>query len=71
MKQWPDAPLIRYLGIFNREVLVINSLTSYKDFLQTNCYSFVKPGWWQGVTREILGDGLIVMEGAEVCTTTP
>ncbi|KAK8033597.1 cytochrome P450 [Apiospora marii] len=65
MKQWPDAPVIRYLGFFNREVLVVNSLDSYKNLVQTNCYAMVKPGWWRGVTREIVGDGIIVMEGDE------
>ncbi|KAK7996711.1 hypothetical protein PG989_004751 [Apiospora arundinis] len=65
VKQWPDAPLIRYLGAFNSEVLVVNSLAAYKDFLQTNCYSFVKPSWWHKVTRTIVGDGLLVMEGDE------
>ncbi|KAK7958011.1 cytochrome P450 [Apiospora saccharicola] len=65
MKQWPDAPIIRYLGVFNREVLVVNSLTSYKNLVQTNCYALAKPGWWRGVTRDIVGDGIIVMEGEE------
>lgn len=44
MKQWPDSPVIRYLGFFNREVLVVNSLTSYKNLVQTNCYALAKPG---------------------------
>ncbi|KAK8080878.1 cytochrome P450 [Apiospora hydei] len=65
MKQWPDAPVIRYLGVFNREVLVVNSPTAYKHLLQNNCYSFVKPGWWRKAVREIEGDGLIMMEHDE------
>lgn len=70
MKRWPDAPVIRYLGFFNREVLVVNSLNSYKSLVQTNCYAMGKPGWWRGVTREIVGDGIIVMEGDEVWTAS-
>ncbi|KAK7955917.1 uncharacterized protein PG986_005139 [Apiospora aurea] len=65
MKQWPEAPIIRYLGVFNREVLVVNSPTAYKHLLQNNCYSFVKPGWWRKAVREIGGDGLIMMEHDE------
>ncbi|KAK8052512.1 cytochrome P450 3A5 [Apiospora rasikravindrae] len=65
MKQWPDAPVIRYPGVFNREILVVNSPAAYKHLFQNNCYSFVKPGWWRKASREIVGDGLLVMEEGE------
>ncbi|KAK6074247.1 cytochrome P450 [Seiridium cupressi] len=62
MREWPDAPMIRYLSFANTEVLVCNSLNSYKDVLQTNCYSFKKPGTWRKITGMITGQGLLVLE---------
>lgn len=43
MRQFPDAPLIRYLTFANTEVLVVNSPAAYKEVLQSHCYSFTKP----------------------------
>ncbi|KAI0140269.1 cytochrome P450 3A5 [Pestalotiopsis sp. NC0098] len=65
MKQWPDAPVIRYLTFLNTEVLVCNSLNSYKDVLQTQCYSFKKPDTWRKVTGAITGKGVLVLEFEE------
>lgn len=66
MRQWPDAPMIRYLAFANKEVLVCNSLNSYKDVLQTKCYSFKKPDSWRKVTGAITGQGVLVLEFEEV-----
>ncbi|KAI1413024.1 cytochrome P450 [Hypoxylon sp. FL1857] len=65
MKQFPDAPIIRYLTFANTEVLVCNSLNSFKDVLQTNCYSFHKPDRWRRLMVEITGKGVLSLEGNE------
>jgi hypothetical protein len=69
MQEWPDAPVIRYLSVANKEVLVCNSLASYKDVLQTECYSFKKPDVWRRITGALLGKGVLVLEFGEVCAT--
>ncbi|KAI2602773.1 cytochrome P450 [Hypoxylon sp. NC1633] len=65
MKDFPDAPIIRYLTFANTEVLVCNSLNSFKDVLQTNCYAFQKPDRWQRMMVEITGKGVLSLEGNE------
>lgn len=63
MRQWPDEPLIRFLDVGNREVVVVNSVKATKDVLQTHCYSFVKPDFLHRVLGEITGTGLLFAEG--------
>lgn len=65
MKQHPEAHFIRYLGFLNKEILVPNSVAAHKAVLQTNCYSFTKPGWFLRLAKEIAGHGILFMEGAE------
>ncbi|RYO78864.1 hypothetical protein DL766_010305 [Monosporascus sp. MC13-8B] len=65
MKEFPDAPLIRYRTVANTEVLVCNSLNSHKELLQTKCYSFRKPDWWLHTVGEMTGRGILSMEGEE------
>ncbi|RYP61314.1 hypothetical protein DL769_007763 [Monosporascus sp. CRB-8-3] len=65
MKEFPDAPLIRYRSVANTEVLVCNSLNSHKELLQTKCYSFRKPDWWVRTVEEMTGRGILSMEGEE------
>ncbi|KAI0006418.1 cytochrome P450 [Xylariaceae sp. FL0662B] len=65
MKQFPDAPVIRYLTFANTEVLVCNSLNSFKDVLQTNCYLFHKPDRWRRMMVEITGKGVLSLEDDE------
>ncbi|KAH7068616.1 cytochrome P450 [Paraphoma chrysanthemicola] len=65
MKEHPEAPFIRYLWIFNREVLMVNNIRAQKDVLQTKCYSFKKPGYWERVVGEISGRGILFTEGLE------
>lgn len=43
MREYPDAPFIRYLSLFNSEVLMVNSPNAFKAVLQSQCYSFQKP----------------------------
>ncbi|KAF2714603.1 cytochrome P450 [Pleomassaria siparia CBS 279.74] len=65
MREWPDAPVIRYLTFGNTEVLVANSLESFRELLQTKCYEFCKPDRWHRIVGEIIGKGVINMEGDE------
>ncbi|KAI0174420.1 cytochrome P450 [Pestalotiopsis sp. NC0098] len=63
MHKWPDAPFIRYLGVGNQEFLLANSPAAYKAVLQTHCYSFRKPDWFIRMTKEVIGIGLLSLEG--------
>ena len=63
MKEYPDAPLIRYLTFANTEVLVCNNLESHQELLQTKCYSFRKPERWLRMVESMIGRGVLSMEG--------
>lgn len=63
MRKWPDAPLIRFMDVGNREVVLLNSVKTTKEVLQTNCYTFVKPAFLRRVLGEITGTGLLFAEG--------
>ncbi|RYP78528.1 hypothetical protein DL771_000481 [Monosporascus sp. 5C6A] len=63
MREFPDAPLIRYLTVANIEVLVCNSLNCHKEVMQTKSYSFRKPDWWTRTVDAIAGEGVLSMEG--------
>ena len=63
MKEYPDAPLIRYLTFANTEVLVCNNLGSHQELLQTKCYSFHKPDRWLQMVETLIGKGVLSMEG--------
>ncbi|KAI1322052.1 cytochrome P450 [Xylariaceae sp. FL0255] len=63
MREHSTVPLICYLIFANREVLVVNSLQSYKDLLQLHCYSFQKPASLRRILKAIAGDGIFILEG--------
>ncbi|RYP27267.1 hypothetical protein DL768_011253 [Monosporascus sp. mg162] len=63
MREHPDVPLIRFLTFGNGEVIVCNSPDSFKEVLQTKCYSFRKSHFFHRLTKEFLGYGLVTMEG--------
>ncbi|KAJ4394846.1 hypothetical protein N0V93_004066 [Gnomoniopsis smithogilvyi] len=65
MKEHPEAPFIRYLGLLNNECLLPNSVAAHKSVLYHNCYNFVKPNWFVRLTKEVAGHGVILMEGNE------
>ncbi|OCL03967.1 cytochrome P450 [Glonium stellatum] len=65
MRQWPDAPFIRYLSIANKEILLVNSLQAHREVLQTKCYEFEKPEFFRRIIGEIVGVGLLFAEGEE------
>ncbi|KAK7403090.1 hypothetical protein QQX98_011155 [Neonectria punicea] len=62
-RSWPDAPFIRYLGVFNSETLFVNCIRAYKEILQTKSACFVKPKFARDFAHEFVGDGLPFMEG--------
>ncbi|KAG8162855.1 hypothetical protein KVR01_007333 [Diaporthe batatas] len=65
MKIDPDAPFIRYLSLFNREMLMVNNVRAQREVLQLKCYSFVKPEYWERVVGELAGRGILFTEGDE------
>lgn len=65
MRDYPDVAFIRYLSLFNKEILMVNSPAAHKEVLQTQCYSFVKPQFYERVVGEIAGHGILFTEGEE------
>ncbi|ETS86108.1 hypothetical protein PFICI_04133 [Pestalotiopsis fici W106-1] len=65
MKQFPDAPVIRFLTFANTEILLPNSPNAHKDIFQTHCYTFRKPDRWLRMTRDFIGEGIATLEGEE------
>lgn len=65
MTEHPDVPFIRYLSVLNQEWLMPNNVRALKEVLQTKCYAFVKPGYYERVVAEISGRGILFMEGEE------
>ncbi|KAF4950241.1 hypothetical protein FGADI_8329 [Fusarium gaditjirri] len=65
MKENPESPFIRYLPLFNSEVLMVNNTKAHKAVLQAKCYLFVKPSYWRRIVGEIAGIGILFTEGQE------
>ncbi|KAI1634553.1 cytochrome P450 3A5 [Biscogniauxia mediterranea] len=64
-RQWPDVPLIKFFGLANNEMLLINTVEAHKQILQTYCYDFVKPEFIHRSVGEIVGTGLLLAEKQE------
>ncbi|KAI1014611.1 hypothetical protein LB503_003696 [Fusarium chuoi] len=62
-REFPDAPIIRYLNFANGETLFVNSIQAYKQVLQTKSSYFVKPAFAKQFAHEFIGDGLPFVEG--------
>ncbi|KAG7415702.1 Cytochrome P450 monooxygenase FUM15 [Fusarium oxysporum f. sp. rapae] len=62
-REFPDAPIIRYLNFANGETLFVNSIEAYKQVLQTKSSYFVKPAFAKQFAHEFIGDGLPFVEG--------
>ncbi|KFZ16407.1 hypothetical protein V502_05114 [Pseudogymnoascus sp. VKM F-4520 (FW-2644)] len=61
----PNDGIIRFLGIFNRERLLITSPKALSEVLTTKSYDFVKPYEFSlGISR-LLGIGVLLAEGDE------
>lgn len=65
MKQFPEAPFLRYMSIFNDEVLVCNSPSVCREVYQTHCYSAPKSDWFLRISEDLVGKGLLGQTGAE------
>ncbi|CAI6090908.1 unnamed protein product [Clonostachys chloroleuca] len=62
-RRWPESPFIRFLGLFNSEYLIINSVQAYQEVLQTKNSSFIKPELTRKAATVVIGDGLPFAEG--------
>ncbi|RBA17075.1 hypothetical protein FPRO05_01799 [Fusarium proliferatum] len=62
-REFPDAPIIRYLNFANDETLFVNSIQAYRQVLQTKSSYFVKPAFAKQFAHEFIGDGLPFVEG--------
>ena len=63
MKEIPNDGLIRYLGIFNQERLLLTSSDGVRDVLVTNTYHFHKQRAQKVHLEPVLGRGLVFVEG--------
>jgi len=62
-EQWPDASVIRFLTLGNKEILLVNTLAAHKEVLQTKCYEFTKPDILYKLIADIVGNGVIFQNG--------
>jgi cytochrome P450 len=65
IKEVPNDGLIRYLGIFNYERLLLTTPKALSEVLTSKSYTFVKP--YQAVLglKRVLGVGVLLAEGDE------
>lgn len=57
--------MIRYFEFGNREAVLVNSLSVFREALTTHAYSFVKPDFFIKAVRPVTGRGLLFAEGEE------
>lgn len=69
MREWikniPNQGVIRYLGLFNAERLMITDPKGLSELLTLKAYDFVKPSEMRSGIGRILGFGLLLSEGDE------
>lgn len=67
MRDWvasvPNNGIIRYLGLFNQERLLITSSKALSEVLVTRNYEFEKPPHVRYVIGRVLGVGVLLAEG--------
>jgi hypothetical protein len=65
----PNDGLLRYLDIFNTEVITVTDPRMIADFLGAKAYHYVKTPRLRRILERLLGPGLITTEGAlhKVC----
>lgn len=64
-REHPEAPLIRYLSLANTEIILVNSLESHRQVLQTYNSLFERPNAIMRMIKRFSGDGLASFEGEE------
>lgn len=57
--------LIRFRVLFNQERLLLTTPDTVKEVLVNKPYDFMKPPQPSFLFRELLGNGVLVAEGAE------
>ncbi|KAH7330478.1 cytochrome P450 [Rhexocercosporidium sp. MPI-PUGE-AT-0058] len=60
----PNRGLIRFRVLFNQERIFLTSTEALREVLVTNSYDFIKPEQASFTFRKILGDGVLVANGA-------
>jgi hypothetical protein len=65
MQEIPNEGLIRFPGVFNRDLLLLTDPASLAEVLVHKPYDYQKPSGVRSLLRIILGNGLIVTEGDE------
>ncbi|KZM21436.1 uncharacterized protein EKO05_0006299 [Ascochyta rabiei] len=65
MKAAPNDGIIRTLGFFHTDRLIVSSPAALSDILVNKSYDFEKPPWTRAFLRKFLGDGLLMSEGGE------
>jgi cytochrome P450 len=65
MNTIPNEGIIRYLGPFNQERLLITTPKGLSEVLTTKSYDFIKPQMLRYSLGRILGIGLLLAEGDE------
>ncbi|KAL1601012.1 hypothetical protein SLS59_005680 [Nothophoma quercina] len=65
MKTTPNEGIIRTLGFFHTDRLIVTSPAALADVLVNKSYDFEKPPWSRAFLRKFLGDGLLMTEGDE------
>src|SRR5690242_2720768 len=63
IKATPNNGIVRTLGFFHAERLLVASPAAVADVLVNKTYDFEKPTWLRNTLRRFLGDGLVVLEG--------
>nr|UYD62316.1 cytochrome P450 [Leptographium qinlingense (nom. inval.)] len=63
VREFPDAPVIRYLTIANHEVLVPLTREGMKECLMTRCYEFKKTEQWLRMVLDFAGWGIVSFSG--------
>ncbi|KAH8815210.1 cytochrome P450 monooxygenase-like protein [Xylogone sp. PMI_703] len=61
----PNDGVIRYLGLFNSERVLVTSPKAMSEVLTTRSYEFIKPAQVQRGLSRILGVGVLLAEGDE------
>lgn len=63
IKATPNNGIVRALGFFHAERLIVASPAAVADVLVNKSYDFEKPTWLRNTLRRFLGDGLVILEG--------
>ncbi|KAJ8106899.1 hypothetical protein OPT61_g9238 [Boeremia exigua] len=63
IKATPNNGIVRAIGFFHTERLIVASPAAVADVLVNKSYDFEKPTWLRDTLRRFLGNGLVILEG--------